>query len=224
MRGGTLRSTKGLTLIEIIFVLAIFAVLVAIIVPIATSLLSDSNAVKAQADEDALSAALTKFFVDNGLWPASDGTSSSNQSVTILLLGDGGPTTTTSAGLTSPNPSDASPSSSWSPLPTIAAGSNAKNNALNHLLVNNPNGDGTEGGSNDYKTTGSKRWRGPYVSGPSADPFGNNYVINIGGVTGNGAGKGWILSAGKDGTLQTAKTASTLSGDDIGFIYCTGCQ
>ncbi len=221
MRGDMLRSSKGMTLIEIIFVLAIFAVLVAIIVPIATSLLSDASTVKAQADEDALSAAITKFFVDNGAWPASDGSSSSNQSVTVLLLGDGGPTTTTSAGLTSGNPGDTT--SSWS-LPMISAGSNGKNNALNHLLVNNPDGDNTENEATEYKTTGSKRWRGPYISGPTADPFGNNYVINIGGVTGNGTGKGWILSAGKDGTLQTSKTASTLSGDDIGFIYCTNCQ
>ncbi len=220
MLRGPLRSSKGLTLIEVIFVLAIFAVLVAIIVPLATSLLGDANAAKAQADEDALSAALTKFFVDTSVWPASNGTSALNQSVTILLLGDGGPTTTSLAGLTSANPGDAT--STWS-LPTVTT-STGFNNALNHFLVNNPNASSTEGDSNDYKSTGSKRWRGPYITSPSADPFGNNYVINVGGITGNGTGKGWILSAGKDGTLQTAKTASTLSGDDIGFIYCTSCQ
>jgi hypothetical protein len=112
----------------------------------------------------------------------------------------------------------------------------AINNAHNHLVTNNPNANGTvnEAGV-DYKTT---KWKGPYISKLAEDPFGNTYIIHIGAMQKNGCPvgstgtapactaaatgrQGWILSAGPDGNLDTAPTATQLSGDDIGYIFFT---
>src|SRR3972149_7410270 len=92
------------TLVEMIFVLAIILTLVAIFLPLATSKLSDANTTRAKADEDALSAAMTAFFSDLSIWPASnhDGTgtgNTNNQKLHYLLVGDGG------SAITSSNPS-----------------------------------------------------------------------------------------------------------------------
>ena len=61
-------------------------------------------------------------------------------------------------------------------------------------------------------------WNGPYMSGFAADPWGNRYVVEINGVTATGSPYGWIISAGPDGQFQTAKTDTTLKGDDIGLL------
>jgi general secretion pathway protein G len=73
----------------------------------------------------------------------------------------------------------------------------------------------------DYLTTdasgcyGSK-WKGPYLAYTSADPWGNAYFINaINLVSG---GTVWILSAGPDGTVDTAASAAALQGDDVGIM------
>ena len=107
--------------------------------------------------------------------------------------------------------------------------SGTKANAFNHLAVNNPNADTADNSTNDYKITGKKKWKGPYIAKLAADPYGNNYVINIGAVTGTGTStltteKGWILSAGPNGTLNTDALDSSTSSDDIGYIFCTNCQ
>jgi len=222
---------RGFTLVEMIFVLAIILTLVAIFLPLATSKLSDANTTRTKADEDAISAALTAFFTDLSIWPASDGSAQTNQTLAHLFVGDGGATITSSnpttagagwhTGGTAPNKFD----SGVAPASTSATIANA----LNHLAVNNPNADATESGATDYKSTGNKRWKGPYIAKLASDPYGNNYVINIGAITNRGnslaAGeKGWILSAGPDGILNTGTNVSSTSGDDIGYIFCTNCQ
>jgi len=234
---------RGFTLVEMIFVLAIILTLVAIFLPLATSKLSDANTTRAKADEDALSAAMTAFFSDLSIWPASNNTgtgtgNTNNQKLHYLLVGDGGAT------ITSSNPSIAS--ATWSgnsqACPTgdstiagvvasgsvPAAGCNNIQNAFNHLAINDPTKDGAANSNQDYKSSGNKKWKGPYVAKLASDPFGNNYVINIGAITGKGTTGstelGWILSAGADGSLQTASTDTSTSSDDIGYIFCTNCQ
>jgi len=220
-----------------IFVLAIILTLVAIFLPLATSKLSQSNETRVKADEDALSAAMTAFFSDLAIWPASNNTgtgtgTSKNQTLHFLLVGDGG------SSITSTNPSVVA---SWDPTGcangtnTISGtvetgvkptGNCAKGqNAFNHLSQNDPNTDATVNSNQDYKAS---KWKGPYIAKLAADPFGNNYVINIGAVTGKGTVSasefGWVLSAASDGSLDTATTASVVSGDDIGYIFCTNCK
>jgi len=222
---------RGFTLVEMIFVLAIILTLVAIFLPLATSKLSDANTTRTKADEDAISAALTAFYTDLSLWPASDGSSATNQTLAHLFVGDGGATITSSnpttagagwhTGGTAPNKFD----SGVAPVGTAATVANA----FNHLSVNDPNATGGANSTNDYRTTGGKRWRGPYIAKLASDPYGNNYVVNIGPITGTGNSlvsteQGWILSAGPNGLLNTAATDTASSSDDIGYIFCTRCQ
>jgi len=214
-----------------IFVLAIILTLVAIFLPLATSKLSDANTTRTKADEDAISAAMTAFFSDLSIWPASNGDTRTNQSLDHLFVGDGGAT------ITSINPTTAgtnwhsgSPPNSFDSGAAPSGSSATIANAFNHLAVNNPNVNNTEGDSNDYKPkSGNKGWRGPYIAKLASDPYGNNYVINIGAITNTGTGlvageKGWILSAGPNGLLNTGAKDSSTSSDDIGYIFCTNCQ
>ncbi len=239
---------RGFTLVEMIFVLAIILTLVAIFLPLATSKLSDANTTRAKADEDAISAALTAFFTDLSIWPASlasttglnAGQSSNDQNLRYLLVGDGGTT------ITSTNPTVATTASTWdtntancpdgTAAPTTKIGAVAtgatpgtgcatRESAFNHLVVNDPNASGVSASTGDYKSTGNKKWKGPYIAKLASDPYGNNYVINLGGVTGKKSTEfGWILSAGTNGSLDTDAVSTVLSTDDIGYIYCTNCQ
>ena len=235
---------RGFTLVEMIFVLAIILTLVAIFLPLATSQISTAKVTRIQADEDALSAALTAFFSDLGIWPAANTTGVSGSSPTtsqtlhFLLVGDGGPT------ITSFNPTDVTASSLWS-TPSCPDGTSTnkgkvesgiaptgncatKQAAFNHLAVNDPNTNGTSNSSNDYKSTGNKKWKGPYIAKLAADSYGNNYVVNIGAISGSGTTGasefGWIISAGPNSNLDTNPTAAVTSSDDIGYIFCTNCQ
>lgn len=225
---------RGFTLVEMIFVLAIILTLIAIFLPLATSKISDAKTAKARADEDSISAALLSIFSDVGIWPASHGTSPTDQTLRYLLMGDPTATSGTQIGSTNPTILGAGWATgilvdqiSSAAVPTSPA--QDLNNAFNHLVVNNPNANAIENDPLDYRSTGKKRWRGPYIAKLGADPYGNNYIINIGAITGTGTGtlaaeKGWILSAGPDGTLATAATDSAVSSDDIGYIFCTRCQ
>jgi len=235
----------GFTLVEMIFVLAIVLVLVAIFLPLATSQISTAKTTRVQSDEDALSAALTAFFSDLGIWPAANTTVVSGSSPTtsqtlhFLLVGDGGPT------ITSFNPTDVTASTLWVTAQACPDGTTTnkgsvqsgvaptgtcatKQNAFNHLAFNDPNTNGTSNSSNDYKTTGSKKWKGPYIAKLAADAYGNNYVVNIGAITGSGTSGstefGWIISSGPNSNLDTNPTAAVISSDDIGYIFCTNCQ
>jgi len=224
-----------------IFVLAIILTLVAIFLPLATSKLSDANTTRAKSDEDALSAAMTAFFSDLSIWPASNITantagSTTNQTLHYLLVGDGGssitstnPTVTGADWTTSGCPNGTGTASGAVESGAVGADCALRQNAFNHLAVNNPNVNATVSSNQDYKNTGSKKWKGPYIAKLASDPYGNNYVINIGAITGKGtvnsaAEFGWILTAGPNGSLQTAATGSAVSDDDIGYIFCTNCQ
>ncbi|MBI4844473.1 MAG: type II secretion system protein GspG [Nitrospirae bacterium] len=58
-------------------------------------------------------------------------------------------------------------------------------------------------------------WNGAYLPVVSADPWGNQYVINA-----NSFGSGspvWIMSAGPNGTLDTVAASTITAGDDVGL-------
>jgi prepilin-type N-terminal cleavage/methylation domain-containing protein len=218
------KQDKGFTLIEMIFVLGIIITLTAIFAPLAMDKLSQSNTVKAKADIDAIAASLTNFFSDLGNFPSCDSTTDcdplsdavNNLSFLAVCTGAG------SCAGEYPGDSGA--------LWNLAANDEAApeiNNFFNHIVINNPNQDATENGAGtDYKTT---KWKGPYITKLGPDPYGNAYIIHVGAMQKNGspigAGtpRGWILSAGADGNLDTAPTDSVLSNDDIGYIFCTNC-
>lgn len=56
-------------------------------------------------------------------------------------------------------------------------------------------------------------WKGPYLPSVSADPWGNQYLINANlfGVANNPV---WIISAGPNGSLDMVAGASTTAGTD----------
>ena len=228
MRLATLRSSRGFTLIEILFVLAIVAVLAGILVPLAISSLSDSEKARAQSDTDAIAGALTAFRKDVKQWP--DGVS---RDIGYLLVGTTRPGTTNEID-TADCPGDTFASGffnsvSCTSLSAGSGGTAATHNAFNHLVVNNPNGNvSPDESSGDY----GNKWRGPYLSKIGRDPFGRAYVVYLQGIDKNntapsppaGALQGCILSAGPDNVLNTKATDTTVSGDDIGFIFCTRCD
>lgn len=58
-------------------------------------------------------------------------------------------------------------------------------------------------------------WKGPYMAGVGADPWGNSYIINADSfaISGNAV---WVLSAGPNTSIETTPNDQTLQGDDIG--------
>lgn len=215
---------RGFTLVELIFVLAIIVTLASIFLPLAMSKFSESKTATANSSMDAIAAALTSFFGDLDHFPTCnssdcDAFTSANNDLKFLAFGTG------SGSLTSEYPT----STTWSDLTTedeTGGTAEIKNNAFNHLVVNNPNGDATTGETNvDYKAS---KWKGPYIAKIGVDPFGSAYIANVGAMEKNGSkinadsnSKGWIISGGPDGILDTAHTDSVLSNDDLGFIFFT---
>jgi hypothetical protein len=103
----------------------------------------------------------------------------------------------------------------------------ARNNGANHLVQNNPDGDATVAeATQDYATTGGRRWRGPYLSRVGVDPWGRAFISHVGAMENGGtpvvaSSRGWILSAGPNNSLDTAPTDSSAQSDDRGFIFNT---
>ncbi len=223
---------QGFTLVEMIFVLAIVLTLIAIFTPLAMDKLAQSKTAKAQADIDAIAAALTNFFSDLGNFPSCEATdcdplNTAANNLRFLAVGTG------LGDISAVYPSDSG--GLWS-LTTQDDATLARNNLYNHLVVNDPGANGIVGEAGiDYTTN---RWRGPYIAKLAEDPWGNTYIIHIGAMQKNGCPvgstgtapactapatgrQGWILSAGPDANLDTAPTASQLAGDDIGYIFFT---
>lgn len=185
--------------------------------------LSQSATAKAQADVDAIATSLTSFFSDLRNLASCNSTtdcdplSNSVNDLKFLAVCTG------AGSCASEYPGDSA--ALWN-LPANDEVTEAINNSFNHLVINNPNVDGTDNDPGiDYETT---KWKGPYITKLGVDPFGSAYVIHVGAMQKNGTpvaagGRGWILSAGPDGNLDTSPTASVLSGDDIGYIFCTSC-
>lgn len=213
---------QGFTLVELIFVLAIIVTLASIFLPLAMSKFSESKTASANSSMDAISAALTNFFGDLDHFPvcqAADCDPFNNAANDLKFLAFG----TGSGSLTSEYPTFTGSGSDWA-LTTTDEATEERNNAFNHLVANNPNGDATTAQADvDYKAS---KWKGPYIGKIGKDPFGFAYIAGVGAMETNGSpvitgAKGWIISAGPDGNLDTAPTASVLSGDDIGYIFFT---
>lgn len=81
-----------------------------------------------------------------------------------------------------------------------------------HLVDNDPPGT-------DYPETGNTAWRGPYLPNDPTDPWGHAYVLSVAGMRGDSGVRGWILSAGPNGVLETddGDDAIPAGSDDIGW-------
>lgn len=75
-------------------------------------------------------------------------------------------------------------------------------------------------------TVGYRRWRGPYLEGLGADPWGARYGINVGCVAATGTDYVTIVaSAGPDGVVNAAfrsKVLTARQSDDLTGIVATG--
>ncbi len=218
---------RGFTLVELVFVIAIILVLAGIFLPLALSKLQEADQARVSGDLQALAASLTTFFTDVRRFPACNSTdcdplnNSSNDLRILVFKAD------TSDVATADIPAQDAAfacSQDWNDAANLVTGNTDQNNAFNHLVVNNPNGDVTTDEANiDYK-----KWKGPYIGKIGKDPFGEYYVAHMGAVekdgiaiNSSGKGYGWLLSAGADAVFQTCPESTALAGDDRGFIFAT---
>ena len=59
-------------------------------------------------------------------------------------------------------------------------------------------------------------YKGPYLPGVEADPWGNQYVLGANNFN-TVSDPVYVLSAGPNGTLETPINSTALGGDDIGL-------
>lgn len=183
---------KGFTLIEIIVILAVISILVAILTPTVLKYIAESQLDRAQKDVTLINAMINDLIKDTGQYPGAKlDTSGPPSTHNTFLCGPGG------VGLAGQ---------------TWGKGANCEPLA-NHLVTNSP---GTTATSDDYPSSGQFRWKGPYITNLSEDPWGNAYQVNASTLVGGNTSVTWVISAGPDGTFQTSVTSTTLSGDDIG--------
>jgi len=218
----------GFTLVELVFVIAIIVVLASIFLPLAISKLSKADEAVTDASIQEIAAALTAFYDDLRHFPTCDSTSDcspfpgDDNNIVFLAFGDG------FGDLSATYPTNSTGSGQWD-LANNDEASAARNNGANHVVINDPQANGTPNEASDYASSGSKRWRGPYLARVAVDAWGRTFIAYVGAmedggqkVTGGGANdKGWILSAGPNNSLDTQPTHSTLQVDDRGFIFHT---
>jgi prepilin-type N-terminal cleavage/methylation domain-containing protein len=230
---------QGFTLVELVFVIGIILVLAGIFIPVALQKLEDADSARTNADLQAISGALTTFFSDLRRFPACNDTGddcdpfNKNNNDLKLLVFKADPSVVATGDIADQDSTvncSTSGSLDWDDTNNLETGEEGKNNAFNHLVLNDPNADGTVDdettGNSDYST---KRFEGPYISKLSTDAFGNFYIAHVGAMekggttitNTSGTAQGWILSAGPDGFFQTCPNSTSVQSDDRGFIFVT---
>ena len=206
----------GFTLIEIVIAVAIIGIFAAVISPMVYRHLSDAKVSKAQSETETIANAILSYYKDVSRWPYTNANGPAGNGIDRVITSN-----------TVPN----------------AAGSGADAGARNwgtygnakrlgdYLYYNNPDDDtGTSGydqTGQDWPVSGRDSWRGPYVDAYDFnDPWGNSYVVNTrycpgGRYTGSVRHKVFVLSAGPNGTWETAFSdgvTEEIAGDDIGYV------
>jgi prepilin-type N-terminal cleavage/methylation domain-containing protein len=178
----------GLTLIEMIVVLAALAILAALLIPAVIGVPEQAEEAKAGNDARAVGEAIHNFYKDMSKWPVYSSFPSNPDLERLYSAGN------------VPAISGAPGTPEWIAVPNSA-------DLDNHLQNNTL-----------YPTTGEFAWRGAYLTETPTDPWGNQFIINVRwlqpGATRHVV---WVLSAGPDGIIQTTFAEPTLAGDDIGF-------
>ncbi|HEY2988022.1 MAG TPA: hypothetical protein VGL11_09870 [Candidatus Binatia bacterium] len=213
---------QGFTLLELVLVSGIIVLFISLLVPLGRESSDQAGIVRAKTDTFAIATALSSFFSDLDHFPSCNGSDCATlndaaNNLRFLAFCRGAE----SCAATYPM------APSWN-LEKNQERSPARNNAYNHLVVNSPPGPFAKG----YR---EGQWKGPYLGNVGLDPYGKAYIVHIGAMEKKGCpagsggeppfcfapvrgAKGWILSAGPNGILDTAPNATVLAGDDIGMI------
>ncbi len=178
---------QGFTLVEVIVILAVVSILVAIVTPTVLKYIAEAQQSRAEEDVRSLSLVINDLIKDTGQYPGSK-----LPTLKTFLCGPGTPA-----------------SGSWGDA------TNCGDLTL-HLISNNPNEDATPSSTGDYRTTGRRKYKGPYLQTLNEDPWGNSYQINAISLIGGNTSPTWVISAGPDGAFQTTTTSISLAGDDLG--------
>lgn len=184
---GAISGSKGFTLIEIIVILAVISILVAILTPTVLKYIDEARDDRAKEDVKSIAAMLNDLIKDTGQYPGNK-----LDSGNTFLCGPG------NVGLSG---------QTWGTSVTCE-------DLANHLVTNSPGSSAT---SDDYPSgSGRFRWKGPYITNLSEDPWGNAYQVNASTLVGGNTSVTWVISAGPDASFQTSTSSTTLSGDDVG--------
>jgi general secretion pathway protein G len=190
------RTQGGLTLIEIIVVLAALAILAALLIPTVLSLPEQAEEARAGNDARAIGEAIYHLQKNLAKWPVY---SSSIGGLTV-------PNATLERLISAGN----APGVSGATAEWINA---ANTDDLDDHLANNrlPN-------ASQYPVTGEFAWRGSYLAEAPADPWGNRFIVNVRWLQpGASPNVVWVLSAGPNKIIETTFAQPSLAGDDIGF-------
>jgi type II secretory pathway pseudopilin PulG len=204
-------------MLELIVVVAAIAILAAILSPMVLKVIDDSRISRAQNECVSVATAVAALYKDVGEWPYTNANGPSGSVDRVISSNNVASGAAPGAGAGASN---------WGAFGT-------SKRLGDYLYWNNPDdnshpaGNGSNQNNQDYDTSGSRAWRGPYVDSYEIDdPWGNAYVINVrylpgGNYAGSVRHKVMVLSAGPDGMWSTPYsdgTTETIMGDDIGHI------
>lgn len=176
-------------MIEVIVVAAIIAILAGILVPMIFNQIDESKISRAKGDAKSIQTAFLSFRKDLGKWANNIDPTVTPPTKYTLLHGAG-----YTVGV-------------HDTVLSVQGYTAAPAGTLDAQLVSNGIG---------YPTTGESKWRGPYMTDIQADPWGNPYVVDATGLDDPLNPAVWVLSAGPNGTFETARGATVLVEDDIG--------
>lgn len=191
-----LGRNDGVTLVEATVVLAVSAILVTVIAPVASRTVDSARVTRALDDVDAISTAIDNFMTDFASFTPFTITGTSGGSTVEMLVSDGD------------IPALGTGNASWTNV-VKTSGAPFVDFLERHLVTNTP------GGSGVYPNS-STGWRGAYINAPvDPDPWGNRYAVNVNYLRTTTTNDVFVLSAGPDEEVDTAFAVNGVTpGDD----------
>ncbi len=190
------RTQGGLTLIEIIVVLAALAILAAILIPTVISLPEQAEEARAGNDARAIGEAIYNLQRNLAKWP-------------VYASSVGGLTNPANATLQRLNSAGNAPGVSGATADWIIA---ANTDDLDDHLATNRLPDASQ-----YPTTGEFAWRGPYLAEAPADPWGNRFIVNVQWLQPGASPNGSDPGQGTDAVLMIEIHGTALGGTANGI-------